>query len=375
MNSKLVLLLVAVLCGVGAAFLVNRIKAGAEMEKDPILVAATDMPIGTVIPPQDVEKLFVRKDYLKGTAPLNSYNADIPAEVDKLKGKKLAMTLTKGEAVTEKHLTDDSITKLLPDGYRAITIPVSVDKVVAGYVIPGSKVDLITTYNKENKTIAQIFLQDVLVLAINTAMKRPDDSPAMANPTTCTLAVKPKDAARIALAQRLSGNISLMLRGLGEHGKEEKTEVGTLQGGGKDDDSSDVFTETVLVAKRNLEKGEKVEKLADLFEEKPMPEKTFDEAIFVKSLKDPSLKDVKLITVPVKQGTPIARSFLSPETQAPEKPAEAKRERHTMTIMNGPNITKATFEKRGPAWAGSEGEGEERREPKAPPASSGSEGK
>ena len=116
--------------------------------------------------------------------------ADVIAKPDKLLGRVLVRPLARGEAITERHLKDDSIAEKLKPGERAISIPVKTDSVVGGFALPGNKVDLVCTYNEANKVISKTFLQNVPVLAVNIETSRPETGPAITAPTTVTLAVR-----------------------------------------------------------------------------------------------------------------------------------------------------------------------------------------
>jgi Flp pilus assembly protein CpaB len=327
----MVLMLVAILCGLAAALLVNNLKAKANVQMESVLVAATDLPAGAKI--DDPKLMFVAKEFLKGTSPPGSYEADNEAEKATMLGKRLMVSLPKGEAVTKKHLEDIYITKSLPDGYRAMTVPVRIDTAGAGFILPNSRVDLITTFNREaGGVVAQIFLQDVQVLAINTETQRPQEGqPTMPNPTTATLAVKQEDAGRVMLAKRLGGEIVMVLRKPGDtiiEKDKNKLTLSTMLNSGKEEDK----TEKVLVAKAEIAQGTKVDK--ELFVEKEVPEKTYDEAIFVKSLSDPMLAEGRIIAVPLKSGTPVAKSFLA--SVADTTPKTAKPDPvHVLRIYNG----------------------------------------
>jgi len=338
--KTMILMLVAIGCGLTAAILVQGLKAKSTVEKENVLVAATDLPAGAKI--DDPKLMFVAKEYLKGTSPMGSFDAENDAEKATMVGKRLMVNLPKGEVVTKKHLEDIYITKTLPDGFRAMTVPVRIDTAGAGFILPGNRVDLITTFNREaGGVVAQIFLQDVMVLAINTETTRPQEgAPSMPNPTTATLAVKQEDSARVTLAQRLGGGIVMVLRRPGDTTIEKdknKVTVSSVLNTGKDIEE----TEKVLVAKADIAQGTKVDK--DMFVEKEVPLNTYDGGIFFKSMADPALGEARIIAVSLKQGTPIAKSFLASVAETGPKKADVVPV-HIMTIYNGTkDPIKATF--------------------------------
>src|SRR5262249_21733886 len=153
---------------------------------DMVLVAVTDLKAGDKI--GNVEQMFEQKKYLKNTAPYGSFTIeDVKAKPEKIIGKTLVKALTKGDPITEKHLTDENITNRLPPGCGPMSIRVRIDNIPSAFALPGSSVALITKYQADTKTIPKIFLQDIKVLAVGTDTKNPEGPPAMPNATVVTL--------------------------------------------------------------------------------------------------------------------------------------------------------------------------------------------
>ena len=94
---------------------------------------------------------------------------------------------------------------------------VKVDEVVgvAGFVVPGTRVDLVVTVRGSGtttKSMSRTVLSNVLVLTAGTRYDQEQGRKGEPQPTTVvTLAVSPEDAERIALAAS-EGKISLALR-------------------------------------------------------------------------------------------------------------------------------------------------------------------
>src|SRR5579884_110475 len=211
----MILMVVAVVCGLVASYLTSRMLAqqgsGAEEEKVKILVAKVKIPMGTKI--KDPEKYFVEKEFVKGTEPKKAI-----ASFEQLKDKCLNKTIN-----VEVHVTPDDLMTAetiglsndIPPGMRAVTIQVRSDTVVGGFVLPRSRVDVISTTRTETGPLARIMLQDVLVLAVDTVHVRDGDKQTIAA-STVTLQVKPDDAERLALASSL-GELRLVLRSVDDH--------------------------------------------------------------------------------------------------------------------------------------------------------------
>jgi pilus assembly protein CpaB len=98
---------------------------------------------------------------------------------------------------------------------RAMSVKVDEVIGVAGFVVPGTHVDLVVTLrggSGDDKPMSRTVVSNVLVLTSGTRFDQEQAKSGQAQPTTVvTLAVVPTDAERIALAAS-EGRISLALR-------------------------------------------------------------------------------------------------------------------------------------------------------------------
>ena len=110
------------------------------------------------------------------------------------------------------------LSPIIPQGMRAMSVRVNDVVGVAGYVLPGSRIDLLVTVQDDNSSgggkepMARTVLSNLLVLTSGTRIdveKAKDGKPQPTN--VVTLAVLPEDAEKIALAQS-EGKLSLALR-------------------------------------------------------------------------------------------------------------------------------------------------------------------
>jgi len=217
--KTMILMIVAVSCGLGASYMTSRLLAerGAETEKVTILVAKKNLNMGDVI--KVPEEMFIEKQFTKGDEPRMAL-----VELDKLKGRQLKRSLRSGDHVTPDDLINDKdatgLWATLPVGHRAVGIRVNPDTIAGGFAsLPHSRVDVINTVRRgdDRSTYSEIILEDILVLAADTQTQRDDTGRAMpAN--VVTLALKPEDALKIELAKNL-GTISLVLRKFNDKGK------------------------------------------------------------------------------------------------------------------------------------------------------------
>src|SRR5262249_43897927 len=273
--KNLMLLALAIGCGLVAAFLVAKLGAGSKPDTVMVLVAGKNLDQGTKL--DEPEKLFVRKPFTRESAP--------PVFVDDinlLKGKTLQRTVRPGTHVTEDDITPKT-TLTLPvkaDGtmYKAMAIKVAPETVVGGLVLPGYRVDVISVERFQNgKVVAQTVLQNCLVVAVNTVTQTPEQQNAFKDAATVTLAVTLKEGKILYLAGK-QGEISMLLRSK-EHTLNVKNDkpVETIDNK-KDDDSSSGGSDSggqtvkVPVPKTDIAPGTKIENPADFFVEKDLPE-------------------------------------------------------------------------------------------------------
>ncbi len=230
--KTLILMVVAVACGLGASYMTSRLLADrqSDVEKVTILVAKKSLNQGEWIKAPD--DLFEGKQFAKGDEPKLAIT-----EMDKLVGQQLKRPLRAGDFVTLDDLRDEKqsmMDTVLPPGHQAIGIRVSPEKTAGGFAnLPNSKVNIISVVRRgsDRESYAKILLENVLVLAADANMRVGEDGKAMpAN--VVTVALKPEDVLKVELAQSM-GTISLALRKANDYSKSETTKV-TAEGLGPD---------------------------------------------------------------------------------------------------------------------------------------------
>jgi pilus assembly protein CpaB len=137
-------------------------------------------------------------------------------------GRGLIAPVDENEPLTESKLAPKGAGAGLPPtiakGMRAISIKVNEVIGVAGFVVPGTHVDVVTVIAQDaNRNdadkLSRIVLSDVTVLSAGTRYDQ-DESKANGKPirsTVVTLMVSPADAERLSLAQS-EGELMLALR-------------------------------------------------------------------------------------------------------------------------------------------------------------------
>lgn len=215
--KTMVLMIVAVGCGLVASYMTSKLIAdrGAGDQGEPrvkVLVAKKKLKALTNL--NKPEELFIEKDLPLDVVPKKAVKG-----FEELKDKRLNKPMSEESIIT----TDDLISKdligmqaTLPPGMRAIGLRVNPEGLAGGFVLPGARVDVVSVSN-DGERVAQIILQDMLVLAVDLQSNHdPDKGTAMLG-NTVTLAATPEEAQRLAFAG--SGEMRLLLRGLGDSEK------------------------------------------------------------------------------------------------------------------------------------------------------------
>jgi pilus assembly protein CpaB len=178
------------------------IEAGAE-----VIVAANDLQVGQRVEDRDIRVIRVPASDLPPTAPRKK--SDVV-------GHGVIIPISKGEFILPNRLAGENagsgLPSLIPPGMRAVSVRVNEVVSVAGFVTPGTRVDVLLTGtpgggNDEETTTV---LQNVAVLASGHTLERTSSGEAQ-NTAVITLLVTPDDAQRLTLASS-EGHIQLALR-------------------------------------------------------------------------------------------------------------------------------------------------------------------
>lgn len=175
-----------------------------------ILVPKADIPQGTKL---DVKAMFQTVAFPRDLVPLNAV-----VRPERLQGKIVARTLTAGLPVTERDLISNvNIMRELEPGYRAMTIRIGQDDPMAKFVMPGSRLDLLTVKDPKdpNKPLGKIILQNIKVLAVNDVTDRPDNTATIPNVTSITLMLRP-DQVELFFGALQRGPIGIVIRKPGD---------------------------------------------------------------------------------------------------------------------------------------------------------------
>lgn len=211
-NRTLAVLLVAAAFATVASYVVYRAIARmpvrqVEVATVHVAVAAEDLPMGARISKEQVKVV----GWPAATPVKGSF-----ATADQVIGRGLIQPVAANEPLTEAKLAPAEAGAGLPPsitlGMRALSVKVNEVIGVAGFAVPGSRVDVIVVLNQRDDSMARVVVSNVQVLTAGTrydAEQAKDGKPIPSS--VVTLLVTPEDAERISLAST-GGRITLVLR-------------------------------------------------------------------------------------------------------------------------------------------------------------------
>ena len=234
-RKKLLLLAGALLVAVVTALVARSLFAGAavpradaarlEPKGPKVLVAQRALPVGTIITADSIAYQAWPEQMVR-----DAYFIEGEADLGRLLGTVVRFPVTAGEPITQGTLVAPGdrgfLAAALGPGMRAVTVPVSAQAGVAGFVFPGDKIDLVLTQTVgggggQPLNSSETIVRNLRVLATDqsTASEIVDGKTVVRGFRTVTLEVTPKIAEKIAVAQKI-GTLSLSLRSIADSAAE-----------------------------------------------------------------------------------------------------------------------------------------------------------
>ncbi|MGR5348251.1 Flp pilus assembly protein CpaB [Vibrio mediterranei] len=176
------------------------------VERVPVVVVEQQILIGTVIEPKHLSVRLLETDWKN--------DKDHFASVDELTGKVAKATLFEGEIVHRSRTAlpgeGSTLAAVIGENKRAVTIRVNDVIGVAGFLLPGNKVDIIHTKKvSKTRSSSKTVLRNIKVLAVDQTARTNDNKPVIVR--AVTLEVTPKEAEKLMTAQS-EGEVQLALR-------------------------------------------------------------------------------------------------------------------------------------------------------------------
>jgi pilus assembly protein CpaB len=198
------------LSGLLTFWLSRRLGAAARVvvpQKQRYVAVSRALEAGQVLRPEDVQLI----DW-----PVSAPIAGGFTRVEEVTGRAVLYPLPKGQPITGSQLAvagaGVGLTANIPSGMRAISVRSDEVVGVAGFLLPGTHVDVLMTYHAGNGPEPQTVtvLQNAIVLAAGQqSHPEPDGKPISVN--VVTLLLTPQDAEKLVLSSSL-GAIHFVLR-------------------------------------------------------------------------------------------------------------------------------------------------------------------
>ena len=172
-----------------------------------VIVAAVDIPVGQKLTAKDLREVKLPGADL----PAGYYTSS--AEVE---GRGVIQSIAKGEFILPSKLAAPNagagMPSLIPPGMRAVSVRVNEVVAVAGFVVPGTRVDVLVSGNPTDakEPVITTLLENIEVLAAGQKLERNANGEPQTVPVI-TLLVSPEDAQKLTLASN-EGHIQLSLR-------------------------------------------------------------------------------------------------------------------------------------------------------------------
>ncbi|HZR24091.1 MAG TPA: Flp pilus assembly protein CpaB [Vicinamibacterales bacterium] len=187
----------------------NAPKAGPGIPTKPVVVAATDLDLGADLTHDDLRVV---------EWPANSAPAGAFADPKDVIGRGLIMPVIQNEPILANKLASKEagagLPPAIPQGLRAVSVRVNEVIGVAGYVLPGTRVDVLAVVSpseKHDEVTSKVILTNVQVLAAGTKIERDERNNKPMAVSVVTLLVAPEESERLTLAST-EGKIQLALR-------------------------------------------------------------------------------------------------------------------------------------------------------------------
>src|SRR5262245_55199813 len=174
-----------------------------------VVIARGDLAVGEALDPRQLDVVGWPQAHLPSGAV---------ADPQALAGRILKRPMISGEPILESALLPSGTTGGLPAvievNHRAVSVKVDQVIGVAGFIKPGSRVDVLTTLrkvdDKDDNARSRVILQNVAVLAVDQKMQTAGDGkPEVV--AVVTLSVDPDQSQRLVLGAH-EGRLQLALR-------------------------------------------------------------------------------------------------------------------------------------------------------------------
>jgi len=222
--ARIIVLVIALAAGGVAAMLAGRGDQKpaapapvAKVEMTDVLVAKTDIGIGQVVTPAELQW---QEWPASAAGPTFIRKSTAPDGLEKMNGAIARQPFVAGEPINEAKLVKAQgsgfMAAILPSVMRAISTEISAETGAGGFILPNDRVDVILTRrekdDKGDHFVSDTILTNIRVLAIDQMIAEKNGQKVVVG-KTATLELTPGQAETLALS-RAQGTMSLALRSL-----------------------------------------------------------------------------------------------------------------------------------------------------------------
>ena len=175
----------------------------------PVVVAASDLELGAELRADDLRVVL----WPESAMPMGAFS-----NPDEIIGRGLVMPVIQNEPILPMKLAGkgagSGLTVIIPEGKRAVSVRVNEVIGVAGYVLPGTRVDVLATASPtqhREDTTTKLVLSNVQVLAAGTKLEQDGEQGKPVSVNVVTLLVTPEESEKLTLGAT-EGKIQLALR-------------------------------------------------------------------------------------------------------------------------------------------------------------------
>jgi Flp pilus assembly protein CpaB len=201
------IMLLMILLAVATTGCRRQAPAPEPVETVEVLVAAKDLPVGTMILKHELSHFVARK-----TVPKDSLPPQFITDEADLVGQRLKRPVLKDQTFSPDVLSKGNLL-IHPGGPDIVTLPISLGN-GTGFVVPGSRVDILAGCRRGEKLEVFVLLEDMHVLAVATEPHNFDrcgpDCP------TLSFAANQEQALLLTLAKQRGCVLEVLLRAPGK---------------------------------------------------------------------------------------------------------------------------------------------------------------
>lgn len=224
MNKKtLFSILLSMMFGISAIFIARNWlevnKPQVEENEVYVAVATMNVPTGTEIVAKHITlktlpKSFPTENWIKNPEDLYGMIAKEPIyQGDLIRKERLFI---KGEGST--------LASLISNNMRAITIRVNDVVGVAGFLLPGNRVDILSTMQQKGTVTTEVVLANIKILAIDQRAAQSENKPQLVRAVTVEVRL---DQAEALLTAKSKGSLQLALRNPIDNDNAKETTIPT----------------------------------------------------------------------------------------------------------------------------------------------------